>query len=59
MVSVTQFNSKDMPTNTTDNTCHLKAIELAIFGDITVHVVLFKCENVCDIDTALPNIARW
>ena len=36
------------------------AISLTIFGDIVRYIayaILLKCENLCDIDIAHPNIA--
>ena len=32
----------------------------AIFCDIAIaHPILLKCENICDIVNAGPNIAMW
>ena len=31
----------------------------SIMMQCIAHAILLKCENVCDIDIACPNIARW
>ena len=35
---------------------------IALYGNVLrciTHMILVECENICDIDIAVPNIARW